>query len=63
MKGPTDINDILSGLKTRTVNVENFSNNNSSISLSDAKDLTETPTVKKNRRKAKSEKNTVSIDI
>jgi Family of unknown function (DUF5767) len=67
MKGPTgDIAGILSGLKTRTINVEqatttttaNSSANNSSISLSDIG-----TGVKKSRRRNKSDKNTVSLDI
>jgi len=65
MKGPSDINDILSGLKTRTINVENsISATNSNISLSDARDLFESNSnVKKSKRRTKSEKNTVSLDI
>jgi hypothetical protein len=57
MKGPSDINDILSGLKTRTISVENT---NSNISLPDAKDMFSD---KKSKRRVKSERNTVSLDI
>ena len=38
MKGPSDIGDILSGLKTKRVNM-NVSDNKSTISLDDVKEL------------------------
>lgn len=63
MKGPTDIDDILSGLKTRTINVENLSNPNSNISLFDSADIDNRNVIKKSKRRPKSEKNTVSLDI
>jgi hypothetical protein len=88
MKGPgSDISDLLSGLKTRTIHVEERnqnqsqqqtnniqipqpsfsvpnSNNNSSISLSDAKELLSgNGEVKKSRRRNRSDKNTVSLDL
>jgi len=80
MKGPSDISDILSGLKTKTINIsgqqqqqrssgsnqfEDMPDNNSStISINDLKDLQNDANVpKKSRRKPKSDKNTVSLDI
>ena len=80
MKGPSDISDILSGLKTKTINIsgqqqqqrssgsnqfEDMPDNNSStISINDLKDLQSDANVpKKSRRKPKSDKNTVSLDI
>jgi hypothetical protein len=79
MKGPSDISDILSGLKTKTINiseqplrtssskneVDPFPDNNSStISINDLKDLqNDTNVPKRTRRKPKSDKNTVSLDI
>jgi hypothetical protein len=77
MKGPSDISDILSGLKTKTINIseqqrgstsnqfEDMPDNNSStISINDLKDLQGDGNVpKKSRRKPKSDKNTVSLDI
>jgi hypothetical protein len=77
MNGPRgDISDILSGLKTKTIEVvtpsskkdkniviEEF-NNNSTISIDDLKSLqTEGNVPKRVRRKQKSDKNTVSLDI
>ena len=76
MKGPSDISDILSGLKTKTINIQEAgapvssgnvgasSNNNSTISLNDLKDLQGDGNLpKKSRRRPKSDKNTVSLDI
>jgi hypothetical protein len=72
MKGPSDISDILSGLKTKTINIQearpqtsNINNNDSStISISDLKDLQSDGNLpKKSRRKQKSASNTISLDI
>jgi hypothetical protein len=88
MKGPSDINDILSGLKTKTINIAESApsmqrntntnrqesqsqsqtdypdNNSSTISINDLKDLQNEANVpKRSRRKPKSDKNTVSLDI
>jgi len=74
MKGPGDITDILSGLKTKTINIseappvnnDNYSegNNNSTISIDDLKDIQTSANVpKRSKRKPRSDKNTVSLDI
>ena len=71
MKGPSDITDILSGLKTKTINIQepqqqtSFSqNDNSTISISDLKELqTEGNMPKRSGRRKKSNSNTVSLDI
>ena len=74
MKGPSDISDILSGLKTKTINIAepvNMNNgmdipdnNSSTISINDIKDLQSDANVpKRTRRKPRSDKNTVSLDI
>ena len=74
MKGPSDITDILSGLKTKTINIQearpqqsatnNNNNDSSTISISDLKDLQSDGNLpKKSRRKQKSASNTVSLDI
>ena len=67
MKGPSDLSNILSGLKTKTINItemrttnNNFDisdDNNSTISINDIKDLqNETNMPKRTRRKPKSDK-------
>jgi len=86
MKGPSDISDILSGLKTKTINIQeqprndsNYNNgssnggsnnndnnegNSSTISISDLKELQADGNMpKRSKRKPKSDKNTVSLDI
>jgi hypothetical protein len=68
MKGPSDITDILSGLKTKTINIQepvsSVQNDNSTISISDLKELqTEGNMPKRSGRRKKSASNTVSLDI
>lgn len=67
MKGPSDISDILSGLKTKTINIQQSSpqnNDNSTISINDLKDLqSEGNMPKRSGRRKKSASNTVSLDI
>jgi hypothetical protein len=66
MKGPSDISNILSGLKTKTINIQEAQQqgNDSTISISDLKDLQAEGSVpKKSKRRQKSDKNTVSLDI
>jgi hypothetical protein len=70
MKGPSDISDILSGLKTKTINIQearpqtSANNDSSTISISDLKDLQSGGNLpKKSRRKPKSDSNTISLDI
>ena len=73
MKGPSDISDILSGLKTKTINIQqppeqapisNNNNDSSTISFNDLKELqTEGTMPKRSGRRKKSASNTVSLDI
>lgn len=69
MRGPSDISDILSGLKTKTINIQQPTdapnqNDSSTISINDLKELqTEGNMPKRSRRKNKSATNTVSLDI
>jgi len=74
MKGPSDISDILSGLKTKTINIQqpvtsmqnqnNQNNDSSTISISDLKDLQGNKNLpKRTSNKKKSASNTVSLDI
>jgi hypothetical protein len=69
MKGPSDITDILSGLKTKTINIQQPTtptnqNDSSTISFNDLKELqSEGNMPKRSGRRKKSASNTVSIDI
>lgn len=72
MKGPSDISDILSGLKTKTINIQETqpqqqsrpTNDSSTISISDLKELqSEGNMPKRSGRRKKSANNTISLDI
>jgi len=74
MKGPSDISDILSGLKTKTINIQGQPatqsqntggmGDSSTISISDLKDLQSMGNMpKKSKRRQRSDKNTISLDI
>ena len=67
MKGPSDITDILSGLKTKTINIQQpvqNTNDNSTISINDLKDLQSDANMpKRSGRRKKSATNTISLDI
>ena len=67
MRGPSDISDILSGLKTKTISIQEQqqkNNDNSTISISDLKDLQGDANMpKRSKRRTKSDKNSISLDI
>ena len=64
MKGPSDITDILSGLKTKKVNIRDEAAI-STISVEDVKELNKRgPGIqKRSKRRPRSERNTVSLDL
>ena len=61
MKGPTDLNDILGGLKSKTINLNDPQEEGSTVSLSELKEMKDG--LKKSKRKPKSDKTTFSLDI
>jgi len=68
MRGPQnlDINGLLSGLKTREVDIHQTTDNDSMVSISSLKDSQNTVLPKRaggGRRKPRSERNTISLDI
>jgi hypothetical protein len=78
MNGPSDISDLLSGLKTKTINIQQqkpavqqqqyeepeLMADNSTISISDMKEMqSDGNTIKRSARRKKSDKNTLSLDI
>ena len=66
MKGPSDISNLLSGLKTKEVSVpktEQVKESSSTISISELKELSNANIPKKSKRRTRSDKNTVSLDI
>ena len=63
MKGPSDITELLSGLKSKTVELPKEKNSSSTVSIKDLKEMENETMPKKSKRKQKSDKNTVSLDI
>ena len=64
MKGPSELDDILSGLKTKKINLKQ-TDTKSTVSISeleDMKDSLEKPK-KSRRKKPKSERNTISLNF
>jgi len=62
MKGPSDITGLLSGLKTKSINVDK-EETGSTISISELKELQNEQMPTRTKRRQKSDKNTVSLDI
>ena len=63
MKGPTDISDILGGLKSKTIHL-NEKEEGSTISLSELKDMNESMGIlPKSKRRGKSEKTTFNLNL
>lgn len=65
MRGPNDLRDILSGLKTKKINLSGKDEQNSTISIDEMKELNaeKLNRPKKSRRKPKSERNTITLDL
>ena len=64
MKGPSDLTDLLSGLKTKKINIAQ-KDTNSVVSVNELNEMKNTvlEKPKKSRRKPKSERNTVSLNF
>jgi hypothetical protein len=71
MKGPSDISDLLSGLKTKTINIQQQQTQSqntqqptqNTLSVHELNDIPEIKQPLKTKRKQKSDKNTISLDI
>jgi hypothetical protein len=62
MKGPSDITDILSGLKTKSINISQPQEQKSTVSIQELKELSNQK-IPKSTKRGRSEKNTISLDI
>ena len=64
MKGPADLSDILSGLKTKTINLKE-EDKKSTVSISEIQELNETDfkKPKRSKRRNKSEGNSITLNI
>tara|TARA_Y100000389_G_scaffold205099_1_gene263125 strand:- start:7072 stop:8472 length:1401 start_codon:yes stop_codon:yes gene_type:complete len=65
MKGPSDISELLSGLKTKNIDINSRENekDGSTISIQELKDLSETKQPSRTKRRQKSDKNVVSLEL
>ena len=66
MKGPGNINDLLSGLKTKKINIQESkdSDKKSTISLTELKEIKAAINPPhRSKRKPKSERNTISLNL
>ena len=67
MKGPRDINDLLSGLKSKSVAIPEYREREerdpSTVSISELKELNNQKQPKSNRKQSNSQKNTISLDL
>ena len=65
MKGPSDLGDILAGLKTKTINLKNQKDANSTVSISEIEELNSTNIQQKSKkpRKKKSDRNVMNLEI
>lgn len=63
MKGPSDLNDILSGLKSKTINLNEPDDVGSTVSLSELKEMKEGLTPRKVKKRNKSDKNIMNINL
>lgn len=66
MRGPTDISDLLGGLKTKTINIQENKydiKDSSTISIQDLKDISKAKQPGRPKNRKSSEKNTISLDM
>jgi hypothetical protein len=63
MKGPSDLSDILSGLKSKTINLNEQDDHNSVVSLSELKEMKDGLTPRKVKKRNKSDKNIMNINL
>ena len=65
MKGPSDLGDILAGLKTKTINLKDEKDANSTVSIREIEELNSTNIQQKSKkpRKKKSDRNVMNLEI
>tara|TARA_B100001057_G_scaffold292998_1_gene293069 strand:- start:1374 stop:2783 length:1410 start_codon:yes stop_codon:yes gene_type:complete len=63
MKGPSDLDDLLSGIKTKQINIKEKPDDSSTISVSELKEMQKDNIQKKSKRKSKSERSTISLNL
>ena len=65
MRGPSDISDLLSGIKTKSINIKSSTkkDDGSTISVSELKEMQKDDIQRKSKRRPKSEKNTINLSL
>ena len=65
MQGPKDITGILSGLKTKKINIRSSDKDETSskVSIAELKDMETETLPHRSKKRPRSERNTVSLDI
>ena len=63
MKGPSELGDILSGLKTKKINISKQKDSNSVVSINDLSNMNDVEKPKKTKRKPRSERNAISLNF
>jgi hypothetical protein len=65
MRGPSDISDLLSGIKTKSINIKSSTkkDDGSTISVSELKEMQKDDIQRKSKRRVKSERNTVNLSL
>ena len=63
MKGPSELGDILSGLKTKKINISKQKDSNSVVSINDLSNMEDVEKPKKSKRKPRSERNAISLNF
>ena len=64
MNGPSDISQLLSGLKTKSIDINKQDKKDSStISIEELKEISQAKTPSKSKRRQKSDKNVVSLEL
>ena len=66
MKGPSDISELLSGLKTKNINIQPPSNgqkDSSTVSIQELKEISSAKAPPRSKRRQKSDKNVVSLEL
>ena len=63
MRGPSDISDILSGLKPKNVNIHNDKDNESTLSIKELKELSNAKIPSRSTKGKRKNKTSISLDI
>jgi len=66
MKGPSNISDLLSGLKTKNIKINEAvvpKKEKSTISIQELKEISNAKAPSRSKQRPKSEKNTVSLEL